>query len=101
MTVWVTFYEGVTFAFAGTLGLNRSMAMEKDRGCLDGLLLTPVDRSAIYFGKAVGNLIFMLLVEVIVEIPSSLTREQEEALRAFAAAGESPTAPGKRRRRGG
>jgi heme exporter protein B len=52
-----------TFAFAGTLGLNRSMAMEKDRGCLDGLLLAPVDRSAIYFGKVVGNLIFMLLVE--------------------------------------
>src|SRR5512142_3031143 len=39
----------VTFAFAGTLGLNRSMAMEKVRGCLDGLLLAPVDRSAIYF----------------------------------------------------
>jgi heme exporter protein B len=56
----------VTFAFAGTLGLNRSMAMEKDRGCLDGLLLAPVDRSAIYFGKAIGNLIFMLVVEVIV-----------------------------------
>jgi heme exporter protein B len=56
----------VTFAFAGTLGLNRSMAMEKDRGCLDGLLLAPVDRSAIYFGKMFGNLIFMLLVEVIV-----------------------------------
>ena len=34
----------VTFAFAGTLGLNRSMAVEKDRGCLDGLLLAPVDR---------------------------------------------------------
>jgi len=56
----------VTFAFAGTLGLNRSMASEKDRGCLDGLLLTPVDRSAIYFGKAIGNLVFMLLVEAIV-----------------------------------
>jgi heme exporter protein B len=56
----------VTFAFAGTLGLNRSMSMEKDRGCLDGLLLAPVDRSAIYFGKAVGNLIFMLIVEAIV-----------------------------------
>jgi heme exporter protein B len=56
----------VTFAFAGTLGLNRSMAMEKDRGCLDGLLLAPVDRSAIYFGKAIGNLIFMLIVEIIV-----------------------------------
>ena len=56
----------VTFAFAGTLGLNRSMAMEKDRGCLDGLLLAPVDRSAIYFGKTLGNLVFMLIVEAIV-----------------------------------
>ncbi len=56
----------VTFAFAGTLGLNRSMAMEKDRGCLDGLLLAPVDRSAIYFGKMLGNLVFMLIVEIIV-----------------------------------
>jgi len=56
----------VTFAFAGTLGLNRSMAMEKDRGSLDGLLLAPVDRSAIYFGKALGNLLFMLIVEAIV-----------------------------------
>lgn len=56
----------VTFAFAGTLGLNRSMAVEKDRGCLDGLLLVPVDRSAIYFGKVIGNLVFMLVVEAIV-----------------------------------
>jgi heme exporter protein B len=55
-----------TFAFAGTLGLNRSMAVEKDRGCMDGLLLAPVDRSAIYFGKAISNLAFMLIVEAIV-----------------------------------
>jgi heme exporter protein B len=56
----------VTFIFAGTLGLNRSMAIEKDRGCLDGLLLAPVDRTVIYFGKAVGNLLFMWLVALIV-----------------------------------
>ncbi len=56
----------VTFIFAGTLGLNRSMATEKDRGCLDGLLLAPIDRSAIYFGKAIANLAFMLIVEAIV-----------------------------------
>jgi heme exporter protein B len=56
----------VTFAFAGTLGLNRSMAVEKDRGCLDGLLLAPVDRSAIYFGKFISNLAFMFIVEAIV-----------------------------------
>jgi len=55
-----------TFAFAGTLGLNRSMAVEKDRGCLDGLLLAPVDRAAIYFGKVVSNLVFMFIVEAFV-----------------------------------
>jgi heme exporter protein B len=55
-----------TFAFAGTLGLNRSMSVEKDRGCMDGLLLAPVDRSAIYFGKAISNLVFMVIVEAIV-----------------------------------
>lgn len=55
-----------TFAFAGTLGINRSMAVEKDRGCMDGLLLAPVDRSTIYFGKTISNLIFMLIVEAIV-----------------------------------
>ena len=56
----------VTFAFAGTLGLNRSMSTEKDQGSLDGLLLAPVDRSAIYFGKVFSNLTFMLIVEAIV-----------------------------------
>ena len=56
----------VTFIFAGTLGLNRSLAMEQDRGSLDGLLLTPVDRSAIYFGKMAGNVIFMAVVEAVI-----------------------------------
>lgn len=56
----------VTFVFAGTLGLNRSLAVEQDRGCLDGLLLAPVDRTVIYFGKAVANLVFMLVVAAIV-----------------------------------
>ncbi|TAK13963.1 MAG: cytochrome C biogenesis protein [Anaerolineae bacterium] len=56
----------VTIAFAGTLGLNRSMAVEKDGNCLDGLLLAPVDRAAIYFGKVISNLLFMLIVMVII-----------------------------------
>ena len=54
-----------TFAFAGTLGLNRSMAIEKEGDALDGLLLAPIDRSAIYFGKLLGNLLFMFVVELI------------------------------------
>jgi len=56
----------VTIIFAGMLGLNRSLSVELDKGCLDGLLLTPVDRNAIFFGKALGNALFMLIVEVIV-----------------------------------
>jgi heme exporter protein B len=56
----------VTIAFAGTLGLNRSLAQEQENRCIDGLLLAPVDRSAIFFGKALGNLLFMGVVELVV-----------------------------------
>jgi heme exporter protein B len=55
----------VTTAFTGTLGLNRSLAQEMDRGSLDGLLLAPVDRGALYFGKAVGNLLFIVIIQII------------------------------------
>ncbi len=54
-----------TVAFAGTLGLSRSLVREQQTGCIDGLLLAPVDRAAIFFGKALGNLLFMVIVEVI------------------------------------
>ena len=56
----------VTFVFAGMLGLSRSFVLEKDKGCLEGLLLCPVDRSAIYFGKMLGNVIFMTTVEAMI-----------------------------------
>ncbi len=55
----------VAFTFAGVLGLNRSFAREKERGCLDGLMLGPVAREAIYLGKMLGSFIFMFLVELI------------------------------------
>ncbi len=56
----------VALTFAGVLGLSRSFILEKDKGCLEGLMLFPVDRSLIYFGKMLGNLIFILVVAVIV-----------------------------------
>jgi heme exporter protein B len=56
----------VAIAFAGMTGLSRSFVLERDRGVLDGLLLAPVDRSAIYFGKMIGNVLFISLVEVVV-----------------------------------
>ena len=54
-----------TVAFAGTLGLSRSLAREQQTGCIDGLLLAPMDRSAIFFGKALGNLVFIGVVELV------------------------------------
>ena len=55
----------VAFAFAGILGLNRTFVLEKDRGCLEGLLLAPVDHTAIYFGKMISTVLFMLVVEAL------------------------------------
>ena len=55
----------VAFAFAGILGLNRAFVAEKDRGCLEGLLLAPVDHTAIYFGKMISTALFMLIVEAL------------------------------------
>ena len=52
----------VTIIFAGMLGLSRSMAVEKDKGSLDALLIAPVSRSAIFYGKMLGNLLFTLIV---------------------------------------
>ena len=53
----------VAVTFAGVLGLNRAFVLEKDRGCLEGLLLAPVDHTAVYFGKMISTLLFMLIVE--------------------------------------
>jgi heme exporter protein B len=56
----------VAFTFAGMLGLGRSFILESDQGCLEGLLLCPVDRSVIYFGKMLGNLLFILMTEAVI-----------------------------------
>ncbi len=55
----------VTFTFAAMLGLNRAFLLERDNGALDGLLLTPVPRSAIFLGKVAANLVFVGAVELI------------------------------------
>ena len=55
----------VTIVFAGLIGLGRSLAAEKDRGSLDALLLAPVDRSALFFGKMIGNLLFVLVIALV------------------------------------
>jgi heme exporter protein B len=56
----------VAVIFAGVLGLNRSFVAERENDCLHGLLLSPVDRGTIYLAKAVANLLFMLLAQVVI-----------------------------------
>jgi heme exporter protein B len=56
----------VVILFTGVLGLHRTFGAELDRGSLAALLLAPVDRSAIYFGKVVAHLVFMLATEAII-----------------------------------
>jgi heme exporter protein B len=55
----------LTFIFTSLLGLNRSLVHEKDQGCLEGMLLSPIDRPVIFFAKATGNLVFLLVVEAL------------------------------------
>lgn len=56
----------VAFSFAGVLALNRAFITEKEDCCLEGLLASPTGREAIFFGKMLGSLFFMLLVEAII-----------------------------------
>lgn len=56
----------VAFLFSGTIGLNRSFMLEKENGCLQGLILTPVDPIIIYFGKLASNLVFLLIMEAFI-----------------------------------
>ena len=56
----------VTFTFAGVLGLSRSFFVEHENDCLQGMLLAPVDRGAIYLGKMLANFLFMGIAEAIV-----------------------------------
>jgi heme exporter protein B len=55
----------VTVTFAGVLSLGRAFARERDRRTLDGLLLAPVDRAALYLAKVAASFGSMVLVEVV------------------------------------
>jgi heme exporter protein B len=55
----------VTITFAGVLSLGRAFARKRDRRTLDGLLLAPVDRSALYLAKVLTSIASMLVVEAV------------------------------------
>lgn len=55
----------ITFAFGAIVALNRAFSMEREHAALDGLLLAPLPREALYLGKLLANLAFVGIVEAV------------------------------------
>jgi heme exporter protein B len=55
----------VTVIFAVILGLNRSLATEREQGNMDAMLIAPIHRSAIFVGKTLANFVFAFIIGVI------------------------------------
>jgi len=56
----------IAYTFAGVLGLNHIFSLEKENSRFEGLMLCPVDRVAIYWGKLLGSFTFMLAIAFII-----------------------------------
>jgi len=52
--------------FGGVIGLNHVFAAEKENSRLEGLMLCPVDRAIIYWGKLAGSFTFMLAMALVI-----------------------------------
>ena len=55
----------VSILFTALLGLGRAFVPEREQGVLDGLVLAPCDRSAIWLGKTLAVLAFLVAAEVV------------------------------------
>ena len=55
----------VALVFTALLGLSRTFAAEREHGVIDGLVLAPSDRSAIWLGKTLSVLAFLVLAELL------------------------------------
>jgi heme exporter protein B len=55
----------VIFTFSGLLSLQRSFGVEQADRAMDGLLVSPIDREAIFLGKAFANLVFVAGIQAI------------------------------------
>jgi heme exporter protein B len=55
----------VAIVFTALLGLTRAFAAEREQRLLDGLVLAPCDRSAIWFAKGASVMAFLLLAEAV------------------------------------
>ena len=62
----------ITVAFGATLGLARAHALEQERGALQGILLTPVSRAAVFLGKWAANVILIFALQLVVVVVTAV-----------------------------
>lgn len=55
----------VAIVFTALLGLTRAWVPEHEHGVLDGLVLAPSDRSAIWLGKTLATLAFLVAAQAV------------------------------------
>ena len=55
----------VAILFTALLGLTRAFVAEREQRVLDALVLAPIDRSAIWAGKVIATLAFLVAAEVV------------------------------------
>jgi heme exporter protein B len=55
----------VTFIFAGLLAVQRAFLVERENGCWYGVLLSPVDRGAIFLAKMTANLVVLAIAQLL------------------------------------
>lgn len=54
-----------TILLAGTLGLNRSLAIEQENQAIDSILIAPIDRRVLYVAKVISVTIFTMILEIV------------------------------------
>ncbi|MGZ6212107.1 MAG: heme exporter protein CcmB, partial [Candidatus Binataceae bacterium] len=53
----------VALVFSGMLGATRAVSAENENGCIRALLMSPLDRAALYAAKLAAAFIFMAVAE--------------------------------------
>ncbi len=56
----------MTIVFGGMLGLGRTFQLEEEDGAFQGILLSPIPRDALYFGKVIANFLILAVVTALV-----------------------------------
>lgn len=59
----------IPILLSAMLGFNRIVAIDKENGVLTGLLISPLDKGALYLGKLLGNLVLIFIV-ILISVPA-------------------------------